>query len=136
MNMTLPHDKQRIVLPNSLVLNWRDESRRYFGDYHLVRVHLSVSVPLEARFFDTGEECRAARELLPDPLIYNRLAEKMGVPSADVAAVRTSLVDDLLRHAGGYLGSVGFPRKFIRSELQRVRTGRGKKLSAPVYRSA
>jgi hypothetical protein len=134
--MAVPRDIRQIVLPNNLHLVCREESRRYFGDYHLVRILMTVSVPLEPRFFDDGDECRAARKLLPDPVVYRRVAERMGVPTADVEAVRTALVDDLLLHAGGYLGSTQFPRKFIRSELARIHSVRGSNRSVPVLRGA
>ena len=134
--MTVPRDIRQIILPNALHLVCREDSRRYFGDYHLVRILMSVSVPLEPCFFDDEDDCRAARKLLPDPVVYHRVAERMGVSSADVEAVRTALVDDLLRHAGGYLGSAQFPRKFIRSELARTRSGRGNNRSVPLLRGA
>jgi hypothetical protein len=134
--MTVPRDINRILLPNALHLVCREDSRRYFGDYHLVRILMSVSVPLEPRFFDDGDECRAARKLLPDPVVYRCVSERMGVSSADVDAVRTALVHDLLRHAGGYLGSSQFPRKFIRAELSRIRSGGEINRSVPVLRGA
>jgi len=134
--MTVPREIKQIILPNALHLVCREDSRRYYGDYHLVRILMSVSIPLEPHFFDNGDECRAARKLLPDPVVYHRIAERMGVPTAEVEAVRTALVDDLLRHAGGYLGSAQFPRKFIRAELARIRSARGINRSVPVLRGA
>ena len=134
--MTSRPDIRRIILPNSLHLVCRDESRRYFGDYHLVRVLLSLSVPLEPRFFKDEDECRVARSLLSDPVVYCRSAERMGVPTADVETVRTVLVDDLLRHAGKYFGSAQFPVRFIQTEVMRVRSGRGRTRDVPVFRGA
>ena len=134
--MTAHPDLRQIVLPNSLHLVCRDDTRRYFGDYHLVRVLLSLSIPLEQRFFRDDEECRVARTLLPDPVVYCRSAERMGVPSADVEAVRTALIDDLLRHAGKYLGSAQFPMRFIQAELMKTRSGTGRKYEYPVFRGA
>jgi hypothetical protein len=134
--MTAHPDIRRIVLPNSLHLVCRDATRRYFGDYHLVRVLLSLSVPLEPRFFQDEEACRAARTLLSDPVVYCRSAERMGVPTADVDAVRATLVDDLLLHAGTYLGSAQFPERFIQVELTRVRSGKGRKRDVSVFRGA
>jgi hypothetical protein len=134
--MTTHPDIRRIVLPNSLHLVCRDDTRRYFGDYHLVRVFLSLSIPLEPRFFRDEDERRVARSLLPDPVVYCRSAERMGVPTADVEAVRTVLVDDLLLHAGKYLGSAQFPMRFIQAELTKVRSGKGRKRDFPVFRGA
>ena len=134
--MTEPHDIRRILLPNSLELVCRDDSRRYFGDYHLVRVLLSLPVPLERRFFSDDDQCRSARSVLADPVVYRRSAEKMGVPSAEVAAVRIRLVEELLRHAGEYLGSERFPARFIQAELTKVRSGRGRSHPVPVVRGA
>ena len=134
--MTDPRDIRRIALPNSLFLECRDDSRRYFGDYNLVRVLMSVAVPLDPRYFDDEASCLTARDLLPDPVVYSRAAERMGVATADLESVRSALVDDLLAHAGGYLGSPQFPRRFIRAELARVRSGRGRNYAIPDIRGA
>jgi len=134
--MTELPDIRQIVLPNSLHLVCRDATYRYFGDYHLVRVLMSLSVPLELRFFPDEDGLRTARSLLPDPVVYSRSAERMGVPTADVETVRTGLVDDLLLHAGHYLGSAQFPGRFIQTELTKVRSGKGRKSDFPVFRSA
>jgi hypothetical protein len=134
--MTPDTELRRILLPNSLNLVCRDDSRRYFGDYHLVRVLMTLPVPLEPRFFRDEGECRIARSLLPDPLVYRRSAERMGVPTADVETVRSALVDDLLLHAGKYLGSAQFPLRFIQTELTRARSGRSRTSDIPVFRGA
>ena len=134
--MTAHSDIRRIVLPNSLHLVCRDATRRYFGDYHLVRVLLSLSIPLEPRFFQDEEACRVARTLLPDPVVYSRSAERMGVPTAEVDAVRMTLVDDLLLHAGKYLGSAQFTERFIQAELSRVRSGKVRKREVSVFQGA
>lgn len=130
--MTDPTDIRRILLPNSLHLSCRDESRRYFGDYHLVRVVVTLPVPLESRFFVDADEYRAAQRLLPDPVVYRRVAERMGVPSAEVEAVRATLVEGLLTHAGRYLGSPRFPMRFLQGELAMVRSGRGRQRHSQV----
>jgi hypothetical protein len=134
--MSDPLEIRRIVLPNALQLLFHDDSRGYFGDYHLVRVLLSLSIPLESRFFASDEELLAAQRLLPDPLMYRRSAERMGVPSANVVEIRTVLVDDLLSNAGGYLASQQFPAQFIRSELKKARSGKGRTCEIPVFRGA
>ncbi len=132
--MTAPPEIRRIVLPNSLELLCHDDSRGYFGDYHRVRVLLTLSIPLEFRFFQDGEELREAKRLLPDPVIYRRSAEKMAVPSADLESVRSQLVEDLLRNAGEYLGSEQFPVRYIRAELIRNRSGKVRINEISVFR--
>ena len=127
---------RRIDLPNSLQLVCHDDTRRYFGDYHLVRLLLTLPIPLESRFFEDEAACLMARTLLPDPLLYSRSAERMGVPSAQVEGVRVLLMDDLLCHAGSYLGSMEFPRRFIQVELARLRTGKRRTIDFPVFRGA
>ena len=134
--MTSPPDIRHIILPNSLHLQCRDDSRTYFGDYLLVRVLLSLTIPLDTRFFTDDEACRAARLLLSDPLVYRRSVERMGVPSADAESVRTSLVDDLLRNSAHYLGSEQFPPRYIQTELKKARSGKVRKFDLPVFRGA
>ncbi len=127
---------RQIILPNSLQLVCRDDSRRYFGDYLLVRLHASLAIPLESRFFANEDERLAAQLILPDPLVYCRCAERMGVPSAELTGVLESLVEDLLTNAGEYLGSVEFPARYIQAELRKARSGKGRRAELPVFRDA
>ena len=136
LDMTDYPDIRRILLPNSLQLVCRDASRPYFGDYLLVRVILTLSIPLEQRFFANEADLRVAQLQLPDPLVYTRTSERMGVPTADVDKVRSVIVDDLLRNAGGYLGLEQFPSLFIQAELKRARSGRKPKGDLHVFRGA
>jgi hypothetical protein len=124
------------ILPNSLQLVCRDDSRRYFGDYLLVRVRLSLAIPLELRFFRDEDERRAAQLLLPDPTVYRRSAERMGVASADAERVQTALVDGLLRNSAQYLGSEQFPLRYIQAEMIKARSGKVRNGDLSVFRSA
>ena len=91
------------TLPNGLSVVFFDQSNRYFGDYHRVRIeaHISVSHPD-----------------LAEPLIKMRILERMGVAGAEVAAVRQQLCDDFWNHAAGYLGRADYPARLLAAEQQ------------------
>lgn len=110
-----------VLLPNALQLVLHDESRRYFGDYFKVRIVATVAIPLESSGCPADPDRENVRQILPSGARYRKVIEKMGVPSTEVAAVRDGIIDDFLRHAGGYLGSADFPRQFIHSELVKSR---------------
>lgn len=115
---------QSISLPNSLSLLCTDATRIYFGDYCHVRIQISISVPLSKQFFHNEDELQYARRMLPDPLIYRRTIERMGVPSSNVDMVRAELINDLMHHAARYLGTEKFPGQFVRAELAQLNSGR------------
>jgi len=89
------------TLANGISVDFFDRSNRYFGDYHRVRIETHISVPRP----DQGE-----------PLIKVRILERMGVPGAEVAAVRLQLCDDFWSHASGYLGRPDYPDRLLAAE--------------------
>jgi len=91
------------TLANGISVEFFDRSNRYFGDYHRVRIEAHISVPR----LDQGE-----------PLIKVRILEKMGVPGAEVAAVRRQLCDNFWSHASGYLERPDYPARLLAAERQ------------------
>lgn len=102
-----------VKLANDLIVNFFDESNRYFGDYHRVRIRVSVDLPFP--------DCRSP-EVNPsaatdDALCFERFLERMGVPSTDLLDVRDSLLEDFLETATQYLENPDFPRQLLRRQL-------------------
>jgi len=93
-------------LCNGVEVAFADCSNRYFGDYHRVCVEVRISIHLPA-----GSASRLAQ--------VGRL-ERMGVAGADVAAIRSQLVDDYWRHAGRYLAHPDYPARLLAASAVKV----------------
>lgn len=94
------------TLANGLSAAFFDQSNRYFGDYHRVRVEVRISVPHPDR---------------AEPLVKVLILERMGVPGAEVATVRRQLCDNFWDHASGYLGRPDYPARLLAAEQQNRR---------------
>jgi hypothetical protein len=109
------------LLANGLQIDFADRSNRYFGDYHRVCVVATIVCRLRDLPAVTAEEAgfrRLAIETFGEQLCIDRRFERMAVPSADVDAVRTTLVEDYLRHAAVYLARPDTPRSLVAAELK------------------
>ena len=100
---------REISLDNGLVVRCFDESRHYFGEYHQVKVVLTIDM-------DTGtispDPCCHADET-HDRIGFRTSFERMGVRGDDVRRVTDELVDDFLQNVHPYLSSRGFPEKML-----------------------
>lgn len=109
-------------LENGLHIRFTDQSNRYFGDYHRVCVVATLVCRLSELPTATDEEAALRRQALAafgEQLTIVKRFERMGVASADVARVRTALVDDFLSHASPYLSRPGYPRALVGAALNR-----------------
>ena len=112
------------LLANGLQIRFAELSNRYFGDYHRVCVQATIVCRLRDLPAATPEQAgfrRLAIETFGEELSIARRLERMAVPSADVDAVRDSLVQDYLRHAAAYLARPGTPRSLVAAELKNRR---------------
>jgi hypothetical protein len=82
-----------------VLITIRDLTRAYFGDYHHIRLEVT---------------CRVGRDHPTEDAVFQRVIEKMGVPTADIDSIRDSLVDDFLSASRAYLCSPDFPEKLAR----------------------
>jgi hypothetical protein len=113
---------REIPLANGLTVSFADATRRYFGDYHQVRVEVSCEVPLSAGLFDDQPSYEAALKLLGAKVCYLKKVEHQGVPTLGTAAAVQKVIQQFIDHQLSYFGSQAFPRRFVQSELNRVRT--------------
>lgn len=101
---------RRMVLDNGLEIVITDQSRVYFGDYHLVRLEII---------------CRAGRAgavaIAGPGAELRRVVERMGVPSAAVEAARESLVNDFLSTSLTYMNAPDFPAKLASITLKQAK---------------
>ena len=112
---------REIPLPNGLTVRFTDATRRYFGDYHQVRVEVSCEVPLSAPLFEDQAAFEAALKLLGARVCYLKQVEHQGVPTLGTADAVQKVIQQFIDHSLSYFGSEAFPRRFVQSELNRVR---------------
>jgi len=120
-----------IALDNGLVLQVEDQTNRYFGDYH--RVRLVVSCHFEVAGILAHPDCNLdrgeVRRLLGEQLRYEQILERMGVPGAAVEPTCRELVDQYLASNRSYLERADFPLRLLRQRIAArqggMRFGRG-----------
>lgn len=112
---------RRIELSNGLVISIYDTTRRYYEDYHLVRLEMVCEVNLREEYFDNHAEFSEALGVLGESAIYRKTIEKMGVPYDEIGKARDQLVQGIENNCRGYFAKVNFPCKLIMSELAKVR---------------
>jgi hypothetical protein len=113
---------REIALANGLTVRFTDATRRYFGDYHQVRVEISCEVPLTPGLFDDPADYQAALKLLGDQVCYLKKIEHQGVPTLGTADAVQKVVQQFIDHSLGYFSSESFPRRFVLTELNRIQS--------------
>lgn len=89
------------ALDNGILVEFSDLTNRYFGDYHRVCVEVRLVVPHPEH---------------ADPLIKVLTLERMGVPGAEIEAMRDRLVEDYWQHAGHYLAQANYPARLLAAD--------------------
>lgn len=116
---------REIPLANGLTVRFFDTTRRYFGDYHQVRVKISCEVPLTADLFDGDQAFQAAVKLLGDKVHYQKDVEHQGVPTLATSEAVENVIRQFIDHSLCYFETLAFPKRFVHSELNKV-LGRAK----------
>jgi len=111
---------RELQLSNGLTVRFFDATRRYFGDYHQVRVKISCEVSLTADLFDDAKAYEAAVKLLGPKVQYLKEVEHQGVPSLATADAVQLVIQQFIDHSLGYFQTQAFPKRFVQSELNRV----------------
>ena len=114
-------------LTNGLRVVFTDESNRYFGDYHRICVVATIGFNLQDLPTESPDDeifRNQAIESLGEQLSVVKRFERMGVESADVEKVRTTLIDDFLQHTATYLSRPDYPRSLVKAEMNKSRTRR------------
>lgn len=111
---------REIPLANGLTVRFFDATRRYFGDYHQVRVKISCEVPLTAGLFDDAKAWESAVKLLGNQVRYVKDVEHQGVPTLATADAVERVIQQFIDHSLCYFEAEAFPKRFVQSELNRV----------------
>jgi hypothetical protein len=112
---------REISLPNGLTIVFHDLTRRYFGDYHHVRMEIVCKIPVLRELFDDQEQYDAARSLVGEEVVYRRIEGTMGVPSREIETALESLFVNFSENSLSYLSSAQFPLKMVHSELGKIK---------------
>lgn len=110
-----------IPLNNGLTLLFRDETRRYFGDFYTVKVDISCEVPLSEKFFGDQSEFLLAVRLLGEKVLHHRLVVQSGVPSTGIERARENIIINFEAHSLPYLSTADFPRKLVLSKFKKAK---------------
>ena len=111
---------REIPLANGLTVRFYDATRRYFGDYHQVRVQISCEVPLTAELFEDAAAHRAAVKLLGESVRYLKEIEHQGVASLETSAAVEQVIRQFVETSQGYFEGEAFSKRFVQSELNRI----------------
>ncbi len=108
-----------IHVSSDLAVTFHDQTRHYFGGYYHVRVLVFCDIQLLSHYFTHDSEYDTARKLLGESVRFERILEKMAVPTADVEKVRDHLVDTFRSTAIHYLSRPEFPGSVVLAEFRK-----------------
>jgi hypothetical protein len=112
---TPPFAEERLT--NGLYLRFFDESNRYFGDYHRLRIVVEIELTLSNELLTDPELLAAAKKRFGVRLTTNKVLERMGVPGSRVDALRAELVASYQTEVQSYLSRPEVPLRLLRAEL-------------------
>ncbi len=118
---TVENPIREIPLDNGLTFRFYDFTRRYYGDFFLVKLEVRCQVPLRREYFESAEAFDAARALFGETFLFRRTLERMGVPAAEVGRVVEGLMANFEEHALAYLASPSFSARLVASQLSKTK---------------
>lgn len=117
----------KFELSNGLEVVIHDATRRYYEDYHLVRLEIVCEAPILPGYFENSGLFTEARALLGDSAVYRRTLEKMGVPYHGIEDARAGLINGFESTTLPYFSVEDFPRRLVLSELTKARGKSGRR---------
>ena len=100
-------------LANGLEILIDDQTKRYFGDYHQVRLVVTALIALADVSGLAPDELDRASAESGQLITHTRILEKMGVGSAEVPTVKQDLLSHFFDHALPYMEAEDFPLKMV-----------------------
>lgn len=105
---------------NGLVVEMKDETANYFGDYYNIKLALYCRVPVEEAYlvpFTTRPYYDEVGRMLGPANEYRREIVKAGVAARDVEATKAYLIDSFEKNALIYFERDDFPLLFTRKKF-------------------
>ena len=120
MKTPSPRIVQKIDLPNDLVLELHDYSRRVAGDRWLVGLLTRIPIEISQEdFADRPQELYKNFLKVQGPVIYFELKkERNFIDEKEKDQVFNQILNELKENALYYMGHESFARKFIRRQIQ------------------
>lgn len=108
-----------IELKNGINVDFIDQSNRYYGDFHRVKIDVIVKLPVVAAQLPKDLQTGAAK--CNGYATYTTSLEQMGVQSADLESVSTALIDNFVNTVGRYLEKDNFVESLLRKRFRQYR---------------
>lgn len=106
-----------IELKNGITINFIDQTNRYYGDFHRVKIDVIAKFPVNTT--QLPKDVHAIAEECHGHMTYTTSLEQMGVQSADLKNVSTALIDNFVKTVGLYLEKDNFVESLLRKKLRR-----------------
>ncbi len=103
------------TLGNGVVVEFFDQSNRYYGDFYRVKIIAVATIPLLKSTLP--EDLYKFAATYPDCVKYERSLERMGVVSSSVQKVVQTLVDGFIESVGFYLEKGSFAENLLRKDM-------------------
>lgn len=117
----MPEPIREIPLSNGLTIRFFDATRRYFGDYHQVRVQVCCEIPLTADLFPDASSYQTALKLLGARVNYQKELEHQGVAGDSVAQTVDGIIAHFVENSLCYFDTPAFPGKMVQLELAKAK---------------
>jgi hypothetical protein len=117
---------KKIPLANGLTVFILDHTRRYYGDFYVVKIEIFCEVPLREDFFAGKDDFIQARKLIGDKAEYRRFVEQMGVPSTGIERAREQFIENFENHSLPYFSTEHFPQKLVLSHYTKAKQRLGR----------
>ena len=105
----------RTELKNGVVIEFFDQTNRYFGDFNRVKISVIATIPILASSLPADLQKVAAT--YPGFIVYEKSLEQMGVVTSQVKTVTESLVTSFITSVGSYLERQSFAENLLRKDL-------------------
>ncbi|MCW8860675.1 MAG: hypothetical protein OQK50_03110 [Deltaproteobacteria bacterium] len=111
----MPECYKTLTLADGIEVKFYDQSNRYFGDFHKIRILVIAKIPIDKKALQ--EDLKLLLDSSTDVLIYETTLVRMAVPSDQLNKVRESLALDFLDNSSRYLSKKSFVERFLRKKL-------------------
>ena len=105
----------RAELKNGVVVEFFEQSNRYFGDFNRVKINAIATIPFGVD--SLPKDLRKFAVTYPGCVTYEKSLEQMGVETSQVITVTKFLVDSFIQSVGSYLEKKNFAENLLRKRL-------------------
>ena len=102
-------------LNNGVVVEFFDQSNRYFGDYYRVKINAIATIPVIVDLLP--KELQKVSATCPDYINYEKSLEQMGVATSEVQAVTEALINNFITSVAGYMEGNNFSESLLRKQM-------------------